>query len=339
MSDHSCGIANGADAFVEIVETAVLLAIYQDAAVDVTRANGFPKFAVEGGRLLSRFQNRWSLAEDFLAGIAAQLFKCRVHIFDDAFAVGDKDDIGRWFDCAGKLAESLLSEMPLLLVRMQTERATDRAHQVHSIELRSLHAVISSCVNNFCDSFLVGVLGQHDKGHGALGLQKLGKQLGGRGIPGLMFEQDQPVVSPLQHRLRFFQGSRVIKLRGQSGLVSGEDLTDDEKVLLLASYEQHSQWGLSELCGGRQRESLAPLITSEGFNSGLLSEVGRQTLKSRRTPELDTGSVRELDWARCSQKASRTRESVRRKWIRGQISVTNPNRLNPIEGNSSWASF
>ncbi len=88
---------------------------------------------------------------------------------------------------------------------MQTERAPDRAHQVGSIEMRSIHAVVSARLNNFGHRFLVGVLGQQDEGYGSPHVQKLGKQFGGCGIPGLMFKQDQPIVSLPQHRLRFFQ--------------------------------------------------------------------------------------------------------------------------------------
>src|ERR1700722_17285447 len=71
MSDDSGGVPYGTDAFVEIVQTAVLLAVHHDAAIDVTRTNGFPKFTVESGGLLSRFQNRRSLANDLFAGITA----------------------------------------------------------------------------------------------------------------------------------------------------------------------------------------------------------------------------------------------------------------------------
>ena len=126
----------------------------------------------------------------------------------------------------------------------------DRAHQIRSIELRFIHTVIRARLNNFSNSFLVGMLGQQDEGYGAPRPQKLGEQLGGCGIPGLMFEQDQPVVSPLQHRLRFFHRTRVIEFRKQSALVPGKDLTDQEKVLLLASHQQDSQNRQPELCRG-----------------------------------------------------------------------------------------
>ena len=95
--------------------------------------------------------------------------------------------------------------MPLLLGRVQAERAADRAHQVGSVELRTLHAVIGASLNDLSNRFLIRVLGQQDEWHCAPGLQKLREQLGGRRIDGLMFKQDQSIVTALEHGLGFFQ--------------------------------------------------------------------------------------------------------------------------------------
>ncbi len=192
VRDLPFGVPYGSHALVHVIQVPILLAVHQNVAVDLAGTNGFPQLAIEHRRRLSRLQHVRRLAHELLLGIASQCLKSRIYILDDAVAIRNQNRIRRLLHRAGELAHGLLRHLPLLLRRVQAERATDRTHQVGPVKLRPLHAVIRARLDNFSDGFLVGV-------------QKLRKKLGGRRISRLMFKQDQPVSGVLQHRFSLFQ--------------------------------------------------------------------------------------------------------------------------------------
>jgi len=69
--------------------------------------DGFPEVAVERRILLSGFEESGMLAKHLGAAVAGGIFKGWVHVFDDAFAVGDDDGIGALLD-GGPQVEKLL---------------------------------------------------------------------------------------------------------------------------------------------------------------------------------------------------------------------------------------
>jgi hypothetical protein len=92
-------------------------------------------------------------------------------------------------------------------------------------------------LNDFSNLLLVGMLGQQDEGHCASRVQKFGEKPSGGGS-GLMFKQDQPIVSALQHRLSLFERTGVIEFRRQSAPIPFKDLPDQEKIFFPVPYQQ-----------------------------------------------------------------------------------------------------
>jgi hypothetical protein len=131
--------------------------------------------------------------------------------------------------------------LPVLLGRVQTERAADGSYQIRSIKLRSVHTVIGASLNDFNDRLLVGVFCQENERYRASALEKVRKQFSSAGILRLMFEQNQPVVFLQQHRLCFLQRTRVIEFRPEGIRVSMEDFPDEKEILFPASHQQDAQ--------------------------------------------------------------------------------------------------
>src|SRR5712672_565068 len=70
MRDLPSAIPDRTDTLVNVIQFAILPPVYQNAAVNIPRTNGFPQLAVKCRRLLSGFQNSRSLADHFLPRIA-----------------------------------------------------------------------------------------------------------------------------------------------------------------------------------------------------------------------------------------------------------------------------
>src|SRR2546423_160310 len=103
MGDTPACSPNGTYALIHVIKSTVFLAVHEDTAVDVASADRFPQFLVNGRRLLPRVQNAGGLTHNLLLGISRHLFKSGIYVLDDAFAVGDEDDVCRLLHRAGKL--------------------------------------------------------------------------------------------------------------------------------------------------------------------------------------------------------------------------------------------
>ena len=98
VRDLSRCIPHRADAFLHVIEFAVLLPVHQDAAIDIARANGFPHLLVKLNSLLARFQNSRGLAEYFVVLVAGESLERRIDIFNNPAEVGYDDRVGRLLD-------------------------------------------------------------------------------------------------------------------------------------------------------------------------------------------------------------------------------------------------
>ncbi|MGA9255521.1 MAG: hypothetical protein WBV98_02865, partial [Candidatus Sulfotelmatobacter sp.] len=76
----------------------------------------------------------------------------------------------------------MLRQLPLLLCRVQIERAANGAQEVGSVQLRFLHPVPSAGVDDGGNRFLIRLLGQRDERYGPAPLKKICKKAGGSGI-------------------------------------------------------------------------------------------------------------------------------------------------------------
>ena len=135
VRDLACLVNQRRDDFFLKEGRAVVLAVYQGAAVGLLAQHRFPQFGIGGGVLLLRLEYRGRAASDRLCVVAGHLLKGGVNVLELALAVGNEDAVGCLLDCLGQFAQHVLGQPVSFLQRLIGDGALNHRRQTAKVML------------------------------------------------------------------------------------------------------------------------------------------------------------------------------------------------------------